>query len=149
MSESRYAVDASAYHTLCIAAECAHYAIYASYGGQYPYLVAYADLTVQAFVPHECARLDIGQCAFRLCRIFVFQLAIQIGMHVMHMHPLTGQYVACGMTNRIAVLNDVFTPSNRTQCHFVPGGYVLCGTALTAFKRMKCHSDVINGVNYE
>ena len=100
-------------------------AVHASHSRHYPYLVADAHLAVLAHISVEGLAL-MGYCQ-RLVHgmVFVGQRAREVGLQVVLVHPFSGLQVMHGMSDRIAVFDDVVASGGVSDEHFVTHRCVL------------------------
>ena len=84
-------------------------AVDAAYGRHNPYLVTHTHLTVLADIALEGTVLLFDVECFINRLVGVFQCAGEIGLEVVFVYPLSSLQVLEGMTNGVAVLDDVLT----------------------------------------
>ena len=79
-----------------------------AYGRYNPYLVAYTNVTIFAGISLKGSLLvfDIKRLVYRV--VCVFKRSAKIGLEIVFVDPVTCLQVLTGMTDGIAVLNDVF-----------------------------------------
>ena len=106
-------------------------------------------LSCCALVAHESAGSQVGQRRYGHGRVLVFELPIQVGVDVVHVHPLAARNRACGVTYGKSVFDYVLAGRYIAQCELVPGGYGLDCAALARDKRAQCHGNVVSRVDFK
>ena len=101
-------------------------AVDTAHGGHNPHLVAYAHLAVLAHISVE-GEVVVGNVEFFIHRlVFVGQRAREVGLQVVLVHPFAGLEVVHGMSDGVAIFDDVFALGCVVDEHLVPGRCVLC-----------------------
>ncbi len=87
-------------------------AVDAAYSGHNPYLVAHANVAVLAYIALEGTALvlDMIDVALGVNGIVgIFQRTREVGLQVVLVHPVAGLHVLTGVTDWVAVLDDILT----------------------------------------
>ena len=87
-------------------------AIHTADGRHNPYFVAHADVAISTLVGFERTIL-VGYAKFFVDRfVLVFQRTAEVGLQVVFVHPVACLHGLTGMTDRVAVFDDVVTLLN-------------------------------------
>ena len=130
-------------------------AVDAADGGHNPYFVAYADVAVLAHVTLKGSIFVFDGKLFVDRLIRVFERAAKIGLEIVLVDPVAGLQVLAGVTDGIAVLDDVFTFFDVGDEYFVTSRSVLVQCDLLAVElndvalllRCETYNDTVGGIN--
>ena len=110
-------------------------AVDAAYGRHNPYLVAHTHIAVLSNISFEGALIvfDVSNVALGINRLVgVLQGAAEVCLEVVLVDPVAGFQVLTGMTNGVAVLDDVLTLFGILDEYFVTCWRVLIDSDLLA-----------------
>ena len=107
-------------------------AVDAADGGHNPYLVTHADVTILANITLK-GSVFVFDCKWFVDRLIrVFERSAEVGLEIVLIDPVTGLHVLTGMTDGVAVLDNVFAFFDVGDEYFVTCRSVLIQRDLLA-----------------
>ena len=99
-------------------------AVYTAYGRYNPYLVAHTYITVLTYVSLEgsVSFLDFKLLVYRT--VCVFKRSREIGLQIVLVDPFSGFHILAGMSDGVAVFDDILTLHDIAQQHLVACRYI-------------------------
>ena len=135
-------------------------AVDAPNGGHNPYLVAYADIAVLAYVTLKSPLLvlDVVDVALGVHRLIgILQRSAEVRLEVVLVHPVAGLHVLTGVSDGVTILDNVLTLLDILDEYFVACGSVLVQDYLLAIDvnhfafllRLQADDNRVGGVNFK
>ena len=133
------------------------YAVHAAYGGDYPYLVAYAHLAIGAAVTLE-GQLPLGNVeCYGVWLVGVVEQSREVGAHMVLVYPVALLHSLDGMSYGVAILDDVLTLGKVLQRHLMScwdilvyvDGDAIYSDLLACLERFYGHGHIVGRIDLE